>query len=81
MKKPETYYIIAKGGYLKKSRIEKFEITPQEVKDIKEQGENDQDAIDYILAEKHSEYAQGFSASIIFTEKEFNVFKKRLAKF
>jgi hypothetical protein len=81
MKKAGTFYLIAKGGYLKKPIIEKFEITPQEVKDIKEQGETDQDAIDYILSEKAADYAQGWSATVIFTEKEFNVFKKQLAKF
>jgi len=85
MKKAETYYLVAKGGYLKKPIIEKFEVTPEEVAEIVDEddglGLQEEDAIEEILSEKSAEYEQGWSKVIIFTEKEFQMVKKMFTKF
>ena len=83
MKKPETFYLVAKGGYLKKPIIEKFEITPDEVAEVMDDDDSmeEEDAIQEILSEKGTEYEQGWSRVIIFTEKEFGMVKKMFAKF
>lgn len=82
MKKAETYYLVAKGGYVgTKPIIKRFTITPEEVKSLMEDDDDleEGDAINEILSEIAAGYEQGFSRTMIFTEKEFKeLFKPKV---
>lgn len=73
MKKAETYYLVAKGGYVGKPIVKRLVITPEEVESLMEDDDSleEGDAINEIISEAEAGYNQGFAQTMTFTEKEF----------
>jgi hypothetical protein len=81
MKKTETFYLVAKGGYVGSPIIKRFTVTPEEVADAMDEDDSleEEDALQDILSETAAAYEQGFARTMIFTEKEFKkLFKEKL---
>lgn len=78
----ETFFIIARGGYLKKPIVEKIIITDEDIQEILDDdgGMEGEDAVNEILSEACAEYNQGFSQTISLSEKEFEQLKKLMNK-
>lgn len=84
-KKDQIFYIVVKGGYIGKAIIEKFIVTPQDIEDAKNEFELntdeefvEEDILNDILSDISASYEQGWSRTMIFTEKEFESFKKTM---
>lgn len=72
MKKPETYYIVVKGGYQSEPTIYKTTITKEDIDMfLKDNGMEEEDAINEILSDIVAEFGQNFSLAMTFTEEEF----------
>lgn len=78
-KKDQIFYIVVKGGYVGKAMIEKFIVTPQDIEEAMEGEEmEEEDALNDVLSNISAAYEQGWSRTMIFTEKEFESFKKTM---
>ena len=78
-KKDQIFYIVVKGGYVGKAMIEKFIVTPQDIEEAMEGEEmEEEDALQDVLSNISAVYEQGWSRTMIFTEKEFESFKKTM---
>lgn len=77
-KKDQIFYIVVKGGYVGKAMIEKFIVTPEDIEEAMEDDNTEEDALQDVLSNISAAYEQGWSRTMIFTEKEFESFKKTM---
>lgn len=56
-----------------KTRIETFEITQEEIDECREEGESDEQVIDYILEEFNNEWEQRWCRAHVFTLGQYRI--------
>lgn len=70
------YVAIVKGPkeYLKgEVLIETFEITQEEIDECREEGESDEEVIEYIIEEYHNEWEQRWCHAQVFTLGQYRI--------
>lgn len=70
------YVALVRGPkeYLKEEvLIEKFEITQEEIDECREQGESDEEVIDYIIEEYHNTWEQRWCHAQLFTIGQYRI--------
>ena len=70
-----TFYLLVTGPkvYLPGGRkLEKIEITQEDIDEMREGDESDQDVIDYIINDAIAEWKQGWCKAVVITEDDYN---------
>jgi hypothetical protein len=69
------FYLMVKGPvvYLPEgTRLEEHVITQEDIDDSIEEGETEQDVIDYLIEEEIAAWEQHWCTAVIITEEEYN---------
>ncbi len=74
----ETYFVIARGGYLKQPEVSRLVISSED-EEAEEFGTFDE-YVDYVLEQECGEYEQKFASTICIKESELPQILKKIQK-
>lgn len=73
-----VFYIIATGKIIPTgSKVERIVITEDEIEECREDGESDDDVINYILEDSCAEWEQKFCRAIVITPQQYEEMKNK----
>jgi hypothetical protein len=75
----KTFYLLVTGPkvYLPGGRkLEKIEITQEDIDDTREGDESDEDVLNYFIEEEISAWEQNWCKAVVITEDEYNKLKQ-----
>jgi hypothetical protein len=75
MEMNKTFYLLVTGPneYLPSGRkLEKIEITQEDIDESREDEESDEDVLNYFIEEEIAEWEQHWCRAVVITEEEYN---------
>jgi hypothetical protein len=75
----KTFYLLVTGPkvYLPGgSKLEKIEITQEDIDDTREGDESDEDVLNYFIEEEIAAWEQGWCKAVVITEDDYNKLKQ-----
>jgi len=75
----KTFYLLVTGPkvYLPGGRkLEKIEITQEDIDDTREEDESDEDVLNYFIEDEISAWEQHWCKAVVITEDEYNKLKQ-----